>query len=99
VLHNGIYTLSAYGVELSFAPSVIPVIVSGSDVTGQNFTPTVLTVSSPLDSRVVPNLDRVVQLAQIFDVEAQPSAPPPLDCRTAGAPVDSRVSPPLNSRK
>jgi hypothetical protein len=58
-----------------------------------------LTVSSPLDSRVIPNLDRVVQAAQIFDVDGQLSAPPPLDCRTAGAPVDCRVSPPLNSRE
>jgi hypothetical protein len=29
-----------------------------------------LTVSSPLDSRVAPNLDRVIQAAQIFDVHA-----------------------------
>jgi hypothetical protein len=95
---NGSYILFAYAVGLSFAPSVIPVIVSGSDVTGQDFTPTVLTVSSPLDSRVSPNLDRVIQAAQIFDVEKKLSAPPPLDCRAGGAPVDSRISPPLNSR-
>jgi hypothetical protein len=74
-------------------------VVAGSDVPDQDFTPTVLTVSSPLDSRVIPNLDRVVQAAQIFDVDGQLSAPPPLDCRTAGAPVDCRVSPPLNSRE
>ena len=95
---NGGYILSAYAVGLSFAPSVIPVIVSGSDVTAQDFTPTTLTVSSPLDSRVTPNLDRVIQAAQIFDVEGKLSTSPPLDCRVGGAPVDSRVSPPLNSR-
>jgi hypothetical protein len=49
----------------TFAPPVIPVIVSGSNVTDQDFTPTTLTVSSPLDSRVTPNLDRVIQAAQI----------------------------------
>ena len=95
---NGGYILSAYAVGLSFAPSVIPVIVSGSDVTAQDFTPTTLTVSSPLDSRVTPNLDRVIQAAQIFDVEGKLSTSPPLDCRAGGAPVDSRISPPLNSR-
>ena len=95
---NGSYILSAYAVGLSFAPSVIPVIVSGSDVTAQDFTPTTLTVSSPLDSRVTPNLDRVIQAAQIFDVEGRLSTSPPLDSRAGGAPVDSRVSPPLNSR-
>ena len=95
---NGGYILSAYAVGLSFAPSVIAVEVSGSDVTSQDFTPTVLTVSSPLDSRTAPNLDRVIQAAQIFDVSGKLSVSPPLDCRKAGAPVDSRVSPPLNSR-
>jgi hypothetical protein len=49
-------------------------------------------------SRVVPNLDHVIQAAQIFDVHLQLSTSPPLDCRKAGAPVDCRVSPPLNSR-
>ncbi|MGC1905524.1 MAG: hypothetical protein WA715_17015 [Candidatus Acidiferrum sp.] len=83
---------------MSFAPNALAVVVAGSDVPDQDFTPTVLTVSSPLDSRVIPNLDRVVQAAQIFDVDGQLSAPPPLDCRAAGAPVDCRVSPPLNSR-
>jgi hypothetical protein len=95
---NGSYILSAYAVGLSFAPSTIAVEVSGLNVTGQDFTPTALLVSSPLDSRTTPNLDRVIQAAQIFDVGKQPSVSPPLDCRKAGAPVDSRVSPPLNSR-
>jgi hypothetical protein len=36
--------------------------------------------------------------AQIFDVDGHFSASPPLDCRAASAPVDWRVSPPLNSR-
>jgi hypothetical protein len=36
--------------------------------------------------------------AQILDVNGQLSAAPPLDCRKAGAPVDCRISPPLNSR-
>jgi hypothetical protein len=36
----------------------------------------------------------VIQAAQIFDVDGQLSASPPLDCRTAGVP-DCRVSPPL----
>jgi hypothetical protein len=86
-------------VGISFAPNALAVVVSGSDVPDQDFTPTALTVSSPLDSRVVPNLDRAIQAAQIFDVDGQLSASPPLDCRKAGAPVDCRVSPPLNSRK
>jgi hypothetical protein len=98
VVNHGEYILSAYAVGLSFAPSTIVVEVSGTNVTGQDFTPTALTVSSPLDSRVSPNLDRVIQAAQIFDVEGRLSSSPPLDCRAGGAPVDSRVSPPLNSR-
>jgi hypothetical protein len=97
-VHDGSYILSAYAVRISFAPNALAVVVAGSDVHAQNFTPTALTVSSPLDSRVVPNLDRVIQAAQIFDVDSQLSASPPLDCRAAGAPVDCRVSPPLNSR-
>jgi hypothetical protein len=98
-VNNGTYVLSAYAVGISFSPNALAVVVAGSDVPSQNFTPTTLTVSSPLDSRVVPNLDRVIQAAQIFDVDRQLSASPPLDCRKAGAPVDCRVSPPLTSRK
>jgi hypothetical protein len=45
---------------------------------------------------VIPNFDRVVQAAQMFDVDGQLSASPPLDCRKAGPLVDCRVSPPLN---
>jgi hypothetical protein len=95
---EGSYILSAYAVGISFAPNALAVVVAGIDAPDQDFTPTTLTVSSPLDSRVIPNFDRVIQAAQIFDVDAQLSAPPPLDCRTAGAPVGCRVSPPLNSR-
>jgi hypothetical protein len=80
------------------ASSSLAVVVAGSDVPDQDFTPTSLTVSSPLDSRTIPNFDRVVQDAQIFDVDGQLPASPPLDCRAAGAPVNCRVSPPLNSR-
>jgi hypothetical protein len=58
----------------------LAVVVAGSNVPNQDFTPTALTVSSPLDSRVVPNFDRVIQAAQIFDV-GQLSASPQLDCR------------------
>lgn len=91
---DGSYIVSAYAVGISFAPNALAVVVAGSDVPDQDFTPTTLTVSSPLDSRVVPNLDRVIQAAQIFDVDAQLAASPPLDYRAAGAPVDCRVSPP-----
>ena len=97
-VNNGSYILSAYAVGISFSPNALAVVLAGSDVPNQNFTPTTLTVSSPLDSRVVPNFDRVIQAAQIFDVDGQLSVSPPLDCRKAGAPVDCRVSPPLNSR-
>ena len=97
-VHDGSYILSAYAVGISFSPNALAIVVAGSNVPNQNFSPTTLTVSSPLDSRVVPNVDRVIQAAQIFDVDRQLSASPPLDCRKAGAPVDCRVSPPLNSR-
>ena len=97
-VHDGSYILSAYAVGISFSPNALAIVVAGSNVPNQNFSPTTLTVSSPLDSRVVPNLDRVIQAAQIFDVDRQLSVSPPLDCRKAGAPVDCRVSPPLNSR-
>jgi hypothetical protein len=97
-VEDGTYVLSAYALRMSFAPTALAVVVAGSDVPDQDFTPTALTVSSPLDSRLVPNFDRVIQAAQIFDVDGQLSAPPPLDCRKGGAPVDCRVSPPLNSR-
>jgi hypothetical protein len=40
---------------------------------------------------MIPNFDHVVQAAQIFDVDGQLSASPPMDCRVAGAPVDCRV--------
>jgi hypothetical protein len=98
IVNNGSYVLFVYAVGISFSPNTLAVVVAGSDVHDQDFTPTTLTVSSPLDSRVVPNFDRVVQAAQIFDVDGQLSASPALDCRKAGAPVDCRVSPPLNSR-
>jgi len=50
-------------------------VVAGSDVRDQDFTATALTVSSPLDSRVIPNFDRVIQDGMIFDVDWQPSRP------------------------
>src|SRR5579859_2092125 len=95
---DGVYSLASYAVNFSFDPTTAEVTVSGMDVT-QNFTPTALTASSPLDSRTTPNLDRVIQDTMIFDVDGQPSKNQPIDSRAAGAPVDCRVSPPLNSRK
>jgi hypothetical protein len=71
---DGSYILSAYAVGISFSPNALAVVVAGSDVPDQDLTPTTLTASSPLDSRRVPNLDRVIQAAQIFDVRAAFSA-------------------------
>jgi hypothetical protein len=63
---DGTYIVSMY-----FSPNALAVVVAGSDVPDQDFTPTTLTVSSPLDSRAIPNFDRVVQDAQIVDADGQ----------------------------
>ena len=95
---NGQYELSSYAVGFSFDPATITVTVAGVDVPGQDFIPTALTASSPLDSRTSPNLERAIQDAMIFGVEAQSSRPQPVDCCAVGATVDCRISLPLNSR-
>lgn len=85
----------------NFSPAVAIAVISGSDVTGVNFTSTA--VSSVLDDRnygQFPNNDRVVQGTEIFDVPAHESHTDPTDSR-ATKPVDSRVASiiPENSRK
>jgi carboxypeptidase family protein len=109
-ISNGSYTITPSLSGFSFSPTSQNVTVSGGDVTGINFTASSGPVAvgwSPQDCRQAvpgygpgPNFG-VVQpdgsVHYVGQVSSNEHIPTP-DAREAGAPVDSRVSEPTNSR-
>lgn len=90
-LANGSYTITPSKTGFTFSPTSSNQTVSGSNITGVNFTATSMgNAYSVPDSRVItattPNSSRTVNGTKIYDV-------PKVDSRAAGAPVDSRVAP------
>jgi hypothetical protein len=105
-LSNGSYTITPNLAGYTFSPTSRAETVSGSNITGVNFTATATgSAWSPVDSRTSPygpNNFRVVQGSDIYDVPSVYSLkwwfdtafnrtqPLPEDSRKAGAPTDSR---------
>jgi hypothetical protein len=100
-LVNGSYTITPSLVGHTFSPASQNETISGSNITGVNFTASNY-YSVPDDRKysVFPNNPVNVQGTQTYTVPANPSHPAPVDSRTAGAPTDSRVPSiiPENSR-
>ena len=96
-LPNGSYTITPSLAGYTFSPTSASETVSGSNITGVNFTATnTPVVWSEIDSRVSPygpNASRTVQGTVTYDVQtsSNPNVPP-VDSRAAGAPVDSRAA-------
>jgi hypothetical protein len=101
-LPDGNYVVTPSLAGYTFSPTSRSLTLSGSDLTGENFTSTLIVPYSVPDCRVAPfgpNTSRTVQGTKIYDVQTSSnSAVPGTDSRAVGAPVDSRVSAPQNSR-
>ncbi len=101
-LADGPYTITPSLTGYTFSPTSASETVSGSNITGVNFTAS--GAYSVPDCRVTkPNsaTSRTVNGTLLYDSQTSSNpAIPPTDSRTAGAPVDCRVSPniPENSR-
>ena len=88
-------------VEVPVGATTGNVVVNVSAVDSNGVAFTVLLPYSVPDSRVSPNSSRNVQETLIYDVQTSSNpAIPPVDSRTAGAPVDCRTAYniPLNYR-
>jgi hypothetical protein len=98
-LLNGQFSIIPLKSGFSFTPTEITVQIVGS-VGALNFVATANTAKSSIDSRVPPNSKRTVQGTDIDDVQSASNATEPVDSRTAGPEVDSRITPniPINSR-
>ena len=95
-LANGPYTITPSLAGYSFSPTSAAETVSGSNITGVNFTATaVVTVYSVIDSRNYGNFPNLPINVQGTETYTKPS----VDSRKAGAPIDSRVNKPVDSRK
>jgi hypothetical protein len=111
-LPNGSYTLAPSLTGYSFSPASQNETISGSNITGVNFTASsYYSVPDTRNYGNFPNSTRDVQGTLIYDVPSvfslkywfdqmfNRTQPTPLDSRTAGAPVDSRNGDtPQNSR-
>lgn len=104
-LSNGNYTLTPSAAGYTFSPTSQPETVSGANITGVDFTatvvPTTYSVPDCRDYATFPNDSRDVQGTLIYDVQTSSnSAVPGEDSREEGAPIDSRIAPnvPENSR-
>lgn len=94
-------TFASGGVGLGFDPNSDQTTITASAfVAGQvTAAPTAYSVPDSRNFATFPNTSRDVQGTLIYDVQTSSnSTVPGVDSRTAGAPVDSRVSAPQNSR-
>lgn len=101
ILLNGSYVITPTKAGVSFSPAFKNVVINGGDQTGVNFTlPNAYSVPDCRIYAIFPNNPVNVQGTLTYTVPAHPSVTPPVDSRTQGAPVDSRVTPniPQNSR-
>ena len=96
---NGTYTLTPSLLSYTFSPASAVETVSGSDITGVNFTATFVPQHySVPDCRITPNASRTVNGTRIYDVQTSDNpAIPPTDSRTPGAPSTDGTYP-QNSR-
>jgi hypothetical protein len=102
-LSNGSYTITPSKTGYTFSPASAAETVSGSNITGVNFTASaVAAVWSQPDDRdyaIFPNNEITVQGTEQYTIPAHPSHTTPVDSRKA-KPVDSRKAAniPENSR-
>jgi hypothetical protein len=102
-LADGNYQITPSLAGYLFTPASKSVTVSGSNVTGVDFTAAATHGWSPVDCRnyaTFPNFGVVQPDGSIFYIGQTPcnSSVPTPDARAAGAPIDSRASKPENSR-
>jgi hypothetical protein len=90
-LGNGVYMVIPSSVGFAAVPLFQIVTIAGGNQTGINFTAT--SVYSSTDSRIPPNGSKDLQgTDQYLQQTSSNPGIPPVDCRTGGQPVDSRVS-------
>ena len=102
-LSNGNYTITPSLSGYVFSPTSQNETVSGSNITGVNFTASVLSVYSQPDCRIFgnfPNASRNVQGTLTYDVQTSSNPAIPSTDSRVSKPVDSRIAAiiPENSR-
>jgi hypothetical protein len=96
---TGTYTITPTLATYTFTPTTHSETITTADIYGINFTAVnASAATSVIDSRPAPNSTVDIEDTQFYIPANPPSHLLPVDSRAAGAPVDSRISIPENSR-